>query len=217
MRKKSAAAFPKHCAPARRRVTAIPTASTRLPPRHPRVSAPGSVIAAVRRRNLASTISRPGDGKGQGKGRGGEWDGGRTKLTDYLAQDIFPAVEGDRIYFFSDRDATAGEPLRYDTNPGRRVTHAFTDSSVKSRRAAQASASRRRFIHRFDLKIEKAEKIVSRSRKTRHRPQRHEDCRRKPPRDIARRSRASIARVAILQRAGQATFLRATSPDARQP
>jgi len=87
-----------------------------------------------------------------------------TKLTDDLAQDIFPMWKGDRIYFVSERDANRQANLYvHDTKSKqtRQLTQ-FTEFAVKFPSLGDNAIvfENGGFIHRFDLKSEKAEKIV---------------------------------------------------------
>jgi tricorn protease len=87
-----------------------------------------------------------------------------TKLTDDPAQDIFPMWKGDRIYFVSERDANRQANLYvYDlkTKKTRQLTE-FTEFAVKFPSLGDNAIvfENGGFIHRFDLKSEKAEKIA---------------------------------------------------------
>ena len=86
-----------------------------------------------------------------------------TKLTDDLAQDIFPMWKGDRIYFVSERDANRQANLYvYDlkTKETRPLTQ-FTEFAVKFPSLGDNAIvfENGGFIYRFDLAREKAEKI----------------------------------------------------------
>lgn len=87
-----------------------------------------------------------------------------TKLTDDPAQDIFPMWQGDRIYFVSERDANRQANLYvYDlkTKQTRQLTQ-FTEFAVKFPSLGDNAIvfENGGFIHRFDLKSEKVEKIA---------------------------------------------------------
>ncbi len=86
-----------------------------------------------------------------------------TQLTDDLAQDIFPMWKGDRIYFVSERDENRQANLfvfDLEEKKIRQLTK-FTEFAVKFPSLGDDSIvfENGGFIHRFDLKSEKAEKI----------------------------------------------------------
>jgi tricorn protease len=93
-----------------------------------------------------------------------------TKLTDDLAQDIFPMWKGDRIYFVSERDENRQANLYVHdlkTKETRQLTQ-FTEFAVKFPSLGDKAIvfENGGFIHRFDLASEKGARSPSRSGKT---------------------------------------------------
>jgi tricorn protease len=87
-----------------------------------------------------------------------------TKLTDDLAQDIFPMWRGNRIYFVSDRDENRQANLfvlDLGTHKTKQLTK-FTDFAVKFPSLGDKAIvfENAGFIYRFDLETEKAEKVM---------------------------------------------------------